>query len=70
LSDGREDNRNHNRLAALSRISEISLVSVVAPGNKSKNVYVWDFNAGHHADVSIGLKLEDTFDSLDFLKGA
>ena len=24
---------------------------------------------GHHADVSIGLKLEDTFNSLDFLKG-
>jgi hypothetical protein len=37
-----------------------------AADNQSKNVYVWDFNSGNHADVSIGLKLEDTFNSLDF----
>ena len=23
--------------------------------NKTKNVYVWDFSLGHHADVSMGL---------------
>jgi hypothetical protein len=37
--------------------------------NKTKNVYVWEFNAGHHADVSISLKLDGPFNSLDFLKG-
>jgi hypothetical protein len=33
---------------------------------KDRNVYVWNFNSGHHGDVSIALKLDDTFDSLDF----
>jgi hypothetical protein len=27
------------------------------------------FTPGHHADVSIGLKLDDPFNSVDFLKG-
>ena len=48
-------------------LSEIGpLVRFTADG-KTKNVYVWDFNLGHHADVSIGLRLND---SLEFLKGA
>ena len=36
---------------------------------KTKNVYVWEFNSGHHADVSIGFKLDDPFNSVDFIKG-
>ena len=36
----------------LSRIG--SLVGFTAD-NKAKNVYVWDFNWGHHGNVSIGL---------------
>ncbi len=33
-------------------------------------LYVWDFSAGHHADVSVGMKLGDSAGSILFLKGA
>ena len=46
---------------------EIGPLVRFAANTKTKNVYVWDFNLGHHADVSIGLRLND---SLEFLKGA
>ncbi|MGO8879587.1 MAG: hypothetical protein ACLPVO_20740 [Desulfomonilaceae bacterium] len=36
--------------------------------NKTKNVYVWELNSGRHGNVSVGLKLDDPFNSLDFLK--
>ncbi|MGO8880136.1 MAG: hypothetical protein ACLPVO_06605 [Desulfomonilaceae bacterium] len=55
---------------SFSELSRIGSLVRFTADNKTKNVYVWDFNLGHHGDVSIGLKLEDTFDSLDFLKGA
>jgi hypothetical protein len=54
---------------SFSELSEIGPLVRFAADNKTKNVYVWDFNSGHHADVSIGLKLDDPFNSLDFLKG-
>ena len=37
--------------------------------NQIKKIYVWEFNSGHHGDVSIGLKLEDPYNSLNFLRG-
>ena len=53
----------------LSELLEIGpLVRFTADG-KTKNVYVWEFNSGHHADVSIGFKLDDPFNSVDFIKG-
>jgi hypothetical protein len=36
---------------------------------KKRNIYVWNFSAGHHLDVSVGLRLSDSFDSVDYLKG-
>jgi hypothetical protein len=33
-------------------------------------LYVWDFSAGHHTDVSVGMGLGDAADSTLFLKGA
>ncbi len=50
-------------------LSEIGPLVRFTADNKTKNVYVWEFNSGHHADVSIILKLADPFNSLDFLKG-
>jgi len=38
--------------------------------NRTKTVYLWSFNGGHHADVSISLKLKDTFSDRDVLRGA
>ena len=29
-------------------------------------LYVWDFSAGHHADVSLGMKLGDSAGSIFF----
>lgn len=55
---------------SFSELSEIGPLVRFTADNKTKNVYVWDFNSGNHADVSIGLKLDDSVNSLDFLKGA
>jgi hypothetical protein len=38
--------------------------------DRTKTVYGWNFNAGHHADTSRALNLKDTYSSLDFLRGA
>jgi hypothetical protein len=54
---------------SFSELSEIGPSVRFTADNKAQKVYVWDFNSGHHADVSGGLKLNDSFDSLDFLKG-
>ena len=54
---------------SFSELLEIGPLVRFTADNKTKNVYVWDFNSGHHADVSIGLKLDDPFNSLKFLKG-
>lgn len=35
----------------------------------NRNIYVWGFALGYHSDVSVALKLEDSFNSSDFLKG-
>jgi hypothetical protein len=37
---------------------------------RTKTVYGWNFNNGHHADTSRALNLNDTYSSLDFLRGA
>jgi hypothetical protein len=37
--------------------------------NRNKTIYVWEFNDGFHAHVSVGLQLEDKFNSFDFLRG-
>lgn len=34
------------------------------------SLYVWNFSAGHHADVSVGMRLGDSAGSILFLKGA
>jgi hypothetical protein len=52
-----------------SELLQISPIVRFTADNKAKNIYVWNFNSGHHADVSIGLKLNDPFDSIYFLKG-
>jgi hypothetical protein len=54
---------------SFSELSEIGSLVGFTADNKAQKVYVWNFNSGHHADVSGGLKLNDSFDSLDFLKG-
>lgn len=54
---------------SFSELSEIGPLVRFTADNKAQKVYVWNFNSGHHADVSGGLKLNDSFDSLDFLKG-
>ena len=54
---------------SFSELSEIGPLVRFTADTKTKNVYVWDFKLGHHADVSIGLKLDDPFNSVDFLKG-
>ena len=38
--------------------------------NRSKTVYMWPFSSGHHADVSIGLKLKDSYSCADVFRGA
>jgi hypothetical protein len=54
---------------SFSELSEIGSLVRFTADSRSKTVYVWDFNSGHHADVSIGLKLDDPFNSFDFFKG-
>ncbi len=54
---------------SLPELSEIGSLVRFTANNKDKNLYVWNFNSGRHGDVSIALKLDDSFDSLDFLKG-
>ena len=36
----------------------------------TKTVYGWNFNEGHHSDTSRALNFNDTYSSLDFLRGA
>jgi len=50
-----------------SRIGEV--VRFTADLN-THTLYVWDFSAGHHADVSVGMRLGDSAGSILFLKGA
>ncbi len=50
-------------------LSEIGPLVRFTADNKTQNIYVWEFNSGHHGDVSIGLKLEDPYNSLNFLRG-
>jgi hypothetical protein len=38
--------------------------------NRSKTAYLWTFNTGHHANVSVALKLNDTFSDPELLRGA
>jgi hypothetical protein len=52
-----------------SELPEIGPLVRFTADNKTKNIYVWEFNSGHHGDVSIGLGLEDPYNSLDFLRG-
>jgi WD40 repeat protein len=54
---------------SFSQLSEIGSLVRSTADSRTKTVYVWDFKSGHHTDVSIGLKLDDPFDSIDFLKG-
>jgi len=37
---------------------------------KTHSLYVWNFSAGHHGDVSVGMGLGDSAGSILFLKGA
>jgi hypothetical protein len=39
-------------------------------GARTKTVYGWNFNNGHHADTSRTLNFNDQYSSLDFLRGA
>jgi len=52
-----------------SELSKIGPLLRFTADNKTKNIYVWEFNSGHHGDVSIGLKLEHPYNSLNFLRG-
>jgi len=36
----------------------------------TRSLYVWNFSAGHHSDVSVGMRLGDSAGSTLFLKGA
>jgi hypothetical protein len=38
--------------------------------NRTRTVYAWQFSSGHHADVSIGLKLKDSYSCPDVFRGA
>ena len=38
--------------------------------DRTETVYGWNFSEGHHADTSRALKFNDTYSSLDFLRGA
>lgn len=37
---------------------------------RTRTVYCWNFNEGHHSDASHALKLNDKYSSPDFLTGA
>ena len=37
---------------------------------RTRTVYAWSFSAGHHGDVSIGLKLKDSYACPDVFRGA
>ncbi len=54
---------------SFSQLEEIGSLVRFTADNKTRNVYVWDFSSGHHGDVSIGLRLEDPYNSLEFLRG-
>lgn len=38
--------------------------------NRTKTVYMWPFSSGHHSDVSVGLKLKDSYSCPDVFRGA
>jgi len=38
--------------------------------NRTRTVYAWRFSSGHHGDVSIGLKLQDSYSCPDVFRGA
>ena len=50
-----------------SRIGEVARFTADL---STHTLYVWDFSAGHHADVSVGMRLGDSAGSILFLKGA
>ena len=52
-----------------SELPEIGPLVRFTANNQIKKIYVWEFNSGHHGDVSIGLRLEDPYNSLNFLRG-
>ena len=52
-----------------SELPEIGPLVRFTADNQIKKIYVWEFNSGHHGDVSIGLRLEDPYNSLNFLRG-
>ncbi len=54
---------------SFSELAEIGPLVRFTADNTKKNLYVWEFNSGHHADVSVGLKLDDPFNSPNFLRG-
>ncbi len=37
---------------------------------RTRTVYAWSFSAGHHGDVSIGLKLKDSYACPEVFRGA
>jgi hypothetical protein len=54
---------------SFSELPKIGPLVRFTADNKTRNVYVWDFSSGHHGNVSTGLRLEDPYNSVDFLRG-
>jgi hypothetical protein len=52
-----------------SELIQIGTLVRFTADRKKRNIYVWNFSEGHHLDVSIGLRLSDSFDSVDYLRG-
>jgi hypothetical protein len=53
-----------------SQLQKIGNVIRFIADGKTKTLYVWDYNAGLHTEVSSELKLGDTPNSVDYLKGS
>jgi hypothetical protein len=54
---------------SFSELLEIGPLLRFTANNKNKIIYVWDYYHGFHAQVSVGLKFLETFNSTDFLRG-
>jgi hypothetical protein len=52
------------------QLQEIGEVIRFVADNGTRTLYVWNYNAGSHDDVSSGLNLKERFNSINFLGGS
>ena len=55
---------------ALLAVNDLGTGIRFTADDRTKTVYGWNFNEGHHCDTSRALNFNDQYSSLEFLRGA